>query len=68
MEMDGAVVLGFVAPAHLLARPVMALHASRRQIDGLPVETVGREVAQKLTADVLREVPSSDQRWLQIVR
>ena len=60
MEMDRAVLLGRVPPAHFLAGPVVARHRARRQIDDDAIETIAGHVRNSDRGDVAREVPCRD--------
>ena len=62
MEVDGAVVLRGMAPAHLHAGPARALHGTRRQVDGLAVHRVGAGVDDAFGRHLAGEVPGGDGR------
>ena len=59
VEVDGAVLVPRVAPAHLLAREIPPGHAARGQVDDLAVAMVGGTVGNPDRRDVSREIPGA---------
>jgi hypothetical protein len=57
MEVDRAIMLWLTRPGVLLAGPVPALHASRRQIAEHAIAAIGADVHGDRRIDSLREVP-----------
>ncbi len=60
MEVDGAVFLGRMTPALLVAGPVVALAPTRWQIDGMAMETIGPDIAYLVGANFIGKIPCSD--------
>ena len=61
VEVDGAVLLRRVAPAHLAPRPVGPHHGARREVHQLAVEPVRSHVDRAGARRVPGEVPERDQ-------
>src|SRR5262245_55010127 len=60
VEMDGAIVLRLPRPAMLLASPVPAFHAARRKMRKTAMVARWTDVDCSGRADLLREIPTSD--------
>ncbi len=66
VKVDGAVLLGRVAPALLGAAPGVTLCTARGEIPGATVQLVRADVADAVAADVEREVPGRDDRGVEL--
>ena len=60
VEVDGAVFMRRVAPAHLFPGKIPAGHAARRQIDDLAVAVMGRAVGNRDRGDVAGKIPGAE--------
>ena len=57
MEMDRAILALGVAPIVLITRPVAAGHRASRQVDGMAVAAVARDIFDTKALNRLGEVP-----------
>src|SRR5439155_3259926 len=62
MEVNGAILLWSLLPIHDLAGPVVPLHTTRRHVDYLTVQQIGRSVGHFERANITREIPRADDR------